>query len=80
MILSLEEDPKIEEFILENGNKRVIKYLGEAILGEGLESYPKSCADYILEEIYDSEGNLISKKYNMNPHKNIKLGYHKGAI
>ncbi|MCQ2738583.1 MAG: hypothetical protein MJ224_08260, partial [archaeon] len=61
-------------------NKKIIKYISRSIFGEGFDSYTKSCADYCLELIYDSENNLISKKIKPNPHKNLSSPYPKGYI
>lgn len=81
MIWSTENNPEVEEFELENGNKKIIKYINPSTLNEGFCRAWKYNAKYYFEYIYDSEGNLISKKIKPNPYKREPKGnYPEGYI
>lgn len=80
MIWSTEENPEIEEFELENG-KKIIKYVNRSTLNKGFCRSWKDNAKYYFEYIYDSEGNLISKKLKENPYYTpYKSPYPEGCI
>lgn len=67
MIKLLKESPEIEEFNLEDGGRKRIKYIIPTPIGDFCRS-SKYFALFYEESIYDNKGILISKKIKKNPH------------